>query len=79
MLTRSTKVVSATKNIALTVRSVSTIGNYDYTFDYVFYLDGSFETIVRASGYIQSATTAPTRGTGTRSTTGSLARCTTTS
>jgi primary-amine oxidase len=30
-------------------------GSYDYQFDYVFYLDGSIETIVRASGYIQSA------------------------
>jgi Cu2+-containing amine oxidase len=29
--------------------------SYDYVFDYVFYLDGSIETIVRASGYIQSA------------------------
>ncbi|WVR09407.1 hypothetical protein IAU60_006474 [Kwoniella sp. DSM 27419] len=47
--------ISVTKNIALTVRSISTIGNYDYLFDYVFYLDGSIETIVRASGYIQTA------------------------
>nr|XP_031863935.1 uncharacterized protein CI109_000579 [Kwoniella shandongensis]KAA5531007.1 hypothetical protein CI109_000579 [Kwoniella shandongensis] len=51
----SQQYISATKNIALTVRSVSTVGNYDYNFDYVFYLDGSIETIVRASGYIQSA------------------------
>ncbi|ODO11062.1 hypothetical protein I350_01664 [Cryptococcus amylolentus CBS 6273] len=47
--------VSATKNIALTLRSISTVGNYDYSFDYVFYLDGTMETVVRASGYIQSA------------------------
>ncbi|WVQ79580.1 hypothetical protein IAT38_001680 [Cryptococcus sp. DSM 104549] len=47
--------VSATKNIALTLRSVSTVGNYDYNFDYLFYLDGSIEIVVRASGYIQSA------------------------
>nr|KIR88896.1 hypothetical protein I308_00977 [Cryptococcus tetragattii IND107] len=47
--------VSATKNIALTLRSISTVGNYDYNFDYNFYLDGTIETVVRASGYIQSA------------------------
>ncbi|KAJ7906597.1 copper amine oxidase, partial [Mycena leptocephala] len=40
-----------TKNIVFTLRSVSTVGNYDYSFA----LDGSIETIVRASGYIQSA------------------------
>ncbi|WWC71351.1 uncharacterized protein I206_105306 [Kwoniella pini CBS 10737] len=47
--------VSVTKGIALTVRSISTVGNYDYNFDYNFYMDGTIETIVRASGYIQSA------------------------
>ena len=65
--------VASTKNIAFTVRSVSTVGNYDYNvcvhfifnlrithfshlqFDYTFYLDGTIETTVRASGYIQSA------------------------
>ncbi|CAK5278719.1 unnamed protein product [Mycena citricolor] len=47
--------LSLTKNIAFTVRSVSTVGNYDYNFDYIFTLDGAVETVVRASGYIQSA------------------------
>ncbi|KAF7361133.1 Amine oxidase [Mycena sanguinolenta] len=47
--------LALTKNIVFTLRSVSTVGNYDYSFDYVFALDGSVETIVRASGYIQSA------------------------
>ncbi|KAK4047619.1 hypothetical protein OIV83_005277 [Microbotryomycetes sp. JL201] len=47
--------VSITKNIAFTLRSVSTVGNYDYSFSYVFYQDGSIETFVQASGYIQSA------------------------
>ncbi|KAI0030480.1 copper amine oxidase [Vararia minispora EC-137] len=50
--------LAVTKNIAFVVRSVSTVGNYDYNstqFDYTFYLDGSIEVIVRASGYIQSA------------------------
>jgi primary-amine oxidase len=47
--------VAATKNIYFTVRSVSTIGNYDYMFTYTFYMDGSMGVEVRASGYIQSA------------------------
>ena len=47
--------VSVTKNIALVVRSISTVGNYDYMFDYEFCLDGSIHVTVRASGYIQSS------------------------
>ncbi|GAA6059733.1 hypothetical protein JCM10212_000261 [Sporobolomyces blumeae] len=47
--------VSATKNIAFKMKSASTVGNYDYTFTYSFYLDGTIETHVSASGYIQSA------------------------
>lgn len=47
--------VTATKNTVFTLRSVSTVGNYDYTFTTRFYLDGSIEQEVRASGYIQSA------------------------
>lgn len=43
---------SITKNIAFIVRSVSTIANYDYMFSYTFFLDGSIEVSVRASGYI---------------------------
>lgn len=46
---------SVTKNIVFFVRSVSTVGNYDYLFDYEFYLDGSIHVTVRASGYIQSS------------------------
>lgn len=37
------------------MRSISTVGNYDYMFQYTFFLDGSLEVSVRASGYIQSA------------------------
>ena len=37
------------------LRSVSTVGNYDYTIDYLFYLDGSIEVKVRASGFIFGA------------------------
>lgn len=47
--------VAATKNIHFTVRSVSTVGNYDYMFSYTFFMDGSIAVDVRASGYIQSA------------------------
>ena len=47
--------VSATKNIMFTVRSVATVGNYDYLFDYAFHLDGSIAVTVRASGYIQAS------------------------
>ncbi|KAK5165228.1 uncharacterized protein LTR77_009326 [Saxophila tyrrhenica] len=47
--------VANTKNVYFTVRSVSTVGNYDYMFSYEFYLDGSIKVTVRASGYIQSA------------------------
>ncbi|EPE06668.1 copper amine oxidase [Ophiostoma piceae UAMH 11346] len=47
--------VSVTKNNYFVVRSVSSVGNYDYTFTYSFFTDGSIAVEVRASGYIQSA------------------------
>ena len=47
--------VTVSRNTFLTVRSVSTVGNYDYTIDYVFYLDGAIEVKVRASGFIYAA------------------------
>ena len=47
--------VTVSRNTYLVVRSVSTVGNYDYTIDYLFYLDGSIEVKVRASGYIFGA------------------------
>lgn len=46
---------SSTKNIQFVLRTISTVGNYDYMLDYTFSSDGSMETRVRASGYIQSA------------------------
>ncbi|KAL9609939.1 MAG: hypothetical protein Q9167_005335 [Letrouitia subvulpina] len=55
--------VSVTKNIAFIVRSAATVGNYDYLFDYEFYLDGSIHITVRASGYIQSSFWASNMGT----------------
>jgi primary-amine oxidase len=51
----TSKYVSVTKNTYFTVRSVSTVGNYDYMFSYTFFRDGSIAVEVRASGYIQSA------------------------
>jgi len=47
--------ISISRNTYLVVRSVSTLGNYDYTIDYIFYLDGTIEVKVRASGYIFAA------------------------
>ncbi|KAK8005045.1 hypothetical protein PG990_011082 [Apiospora arundinis] len=57
LLSRHTTQTSVTvsRNTFLTLRSVSTVGNYDYTIDYVFYLDGAIEVKVRASGYIFGA------------------------
>lgn len=43
------------KNIVFTVRWISTVGNYDYLFDYNFFYDGAIEVSVRASGYISTA------------------------
>ncbi|KAL2800214.1 copper amine oxidase [Aspergillus keveii] len=47
--------VTVTKNVYFTLRTVSTIGNYDYMFSYNFHMDGTIGVEVRASGYIQSA------------------------
>lgn len=47
--------ITASRNTYLTVRTVSTVGNYDYAIDYIFYLDGTLEVKVRASGYIFAA------------------------
>ena len=51
----SAKRISISRNTYLVVRSVSTMGNYDYTIDYIFYLDGTVEVKVRASGHIFAA------------------------
>ncbi|KAI8241344.1 hypothetical protein K4K57_000053 [Colletotrichum sp. SAR 10_99] len=60
----SQEYVTATKNVYFTVRSVSTVGNYDYMFSYSFFLDGSVAVEVRASGYIQAAFYAKNEGYG---------------
>ncbi|KAF8245031.1 amine oxidase catalytic domain-containing protein [Wilcoxina mikolae CBS 423.85] len=46
---------SVAKNIFFTLRSISTVGNYDYMLDYTFYTDGSMQIEARASGYIRTA------------------------
>ncbi|KIX96358.1 uncharacterized protein Z520_08136 [Fonsecaea multimorphosa CBS 102226] len=70
-LQRHTSAFSATvsRNTYLVVRSVSTVGNYDYTIDYIFYLDGSIEVKLRASGYIFGAFHAEPRSSSTPLTT----------
>ncbi|KAJ7196797.1 amine oxidase catalytic domain-containing protein [Mycena pura] len=47
--------MGATKGYELVVRTVTTVGNYDYMFDYTFQLDGTIEVRVSASGYLQGA------------------------
>ena len=47
--------VTASRNTYLVVRSVATVGNYDYTISYIFYLDGTMEVKVMASGFIFGA------------------------
>ncbi|KAK5162859.1 uncharacterized protein LTR77_011116 [Saxophila tyrrhenica] len=46
---------SNTKNIYFVVRTITTVGNYDYSFSYEFYMDGSIQVVVRAAGYIEAA------------------------
>ncbi|KAI3611759.1 copper amine oxidase [Moniliophthora roreri] len=45
----------AVKGYVLVVRSIASVGNYDYIFDYTFQLDGTIEVRVSASGYIQGS------------------------
>ncbi|KAF8600307.1 amine oxidase catalytic domain-containing protein [Ceratobasidium sp. AG-I] len=44
----------STRGTVLTVRSMTTVYNYDYMFDYLFYLEGTVEVRVAASGYLQA-------------------------
>jgi primary-amine oxidase len=53
-----------TKNVAFTIRTISTVGNYDYLIEYVFGLDGAIEISARASGYISAAYAAGNEGYG---------------
>lgn len=54
--------LDVTKNPTFNLRSITTIGNYDYNFLYKFYLDGTFEVSVRAAGFIQGAYYNPETG-----------------
>ncbi|KAK7191070.1 hypothetical protein DPSP01_007759 [Paraphaeosphaeria sporulosa] len=44
----------ATKGSKLIVRMIATVGNYDYLWDYGFYVDGTISVDAHASGYIQA-------------------------
>jgi primary-amine oxidase len=46
---------SVAKNIVFTMRTIATVGNYDYMIEYNFFYDGAIEVSVRASGYISAA------------------------
>lgn len=54
--------LASVKGSQLILRTIATIGNYDYMFDYSFHNDGSLESIVRASGYLQSSAYYPDQG-----------------
>ncbi|KAI8936065.1 hypothetical protein NX059_007565 [Plenodomus lindquistii] len=45
---------SVAKNIVFMVRTISTVGNYDFLIDYNFFYDGAVEVSARASGYISA-------------------------
>ncbi|XP_053555492.1 membrane primary amine oxidase [Bombina bombina] len=42
-------------NTVLVIRAISSLGNYDYVFDFIFYQNGAIETKVHATGYISSS------------------------
>ena len=46
-----------TPNYHLVVRTIATIWNYDYIFDYIFYNNGAIEVKVSLTGYVQSTFT----------------------
>lgn len=47
--------VTVNKNPTFVLRTVTTIGNYDYNFAYKFFVDGTIDVSVRAAGYIQGS------------------------
>ncbi|KAF6751013.1 amine oxidase catalytic domain-containing protein [Ephemerocybe angulata] len=51
----------AVKGYVLTIRTIATVGNYDYSFDYIFQLDGTIEVKLSASGYLQGGYWTPDR------------------
>ncbi|XP_058713872.1 membrane primary amine oxidase-like isoform X3 [Poecile atricapillus] len=42
-------------NSALVIRSIATVGNYDYVWDFIFYQNGAMEGKVQATGYPSSS------------------------
>ncbi|XP_063314988.1 membrane primary amine oxidase [Pelobates fuscus] len=42
-------------NTVLIIRAVSTLINYDYVWDFIFYQNGAIETKIHATGYISSS------------------------
>ncbi|XP_035203727.1 membrane primary amine oxidase isoform X2 [Oxyura jamaicensis] len=42
-------------NSALVLRSITTVGNYDYIWDFIFYQNGAIEAKVQATGYASSS------------------------
>lgn len=46
---------SVAKNIVFTIRTIATVGNYDFMIEYNFFYDGAIEVSARASGYISAA------------------------
>ena len=44
----------STKGSKLVVRQIATVGNYDYLWDYGFYVDGTVSVDAHASGYVQA-------------------------
>lgn len=46
--------IQSTKGSKLVVRMIATIGNYDYLWDYGFYVDGTITVDAHASGYVQA-------------------------
>uniref|UniRef100_A0A7M4ELB5 Amine oxidase n=1 Tax=Crocodylus porosus TaxID=8502 RepID=A0A7M4ELB5_CROPO len=42
-------------NSALVIRSIATVGNYDYIWDFLFYQNGAIEAKVQATGYMSSS------------------------
>ncbi|XP_044154183.1 membrane primary amine oxidase-like isoform X1 [Bufo gargarizans] len=42
-------------NTVLIIRTIATLGNYDYVFDFMFYQNGAIESKVHATGYISTS------------------------
>ncbi|KAH7028197.1 copper amine oxidase [Microdochium trichocladiopsis] len=54
--------LQSTKGSKLVVRQIATVGNYDYLWDYAFYVDGTITIDAHASGYVQATYYRPEDG-----------------